>query len=235
MPTTMVALVGDYSPEVIAHRAIPVALERARAELSANVHWRWVSTRELTDAPRQLANDHAVWLVPASPYANMAGALAAVRFARESGRPFLGTCGGFQHALIEIARDLAGILTADHAETNPAGDALIVAPLQCPLVEKSAQIHFRAGSRLRNIYAAESALEGYHCSYGLNAAYRETLEHTGLQFTAFDDAGEIRGAELPTSVHPFFLGTLFQPERAALAGRTPPLAKAFVEAAIASR
>ena len=51
-----------------------------------------------------------------------------------------------------------------------------------------------------------------------------------LWFTAFDDAGDIRAAELPANVHPFFVGTLFQPERAALRGETPPVVRAFVTA-----
>src|SRR5437667_11486922 len=110
-----IALVGDYSPEVIAHRAIPRALELAR----------------------DLQTFSAIWLVPASPYENMDGALAAIRFARETRRPFLGTCGGFQHALIEFARNVAGITAADHEETNPASGTLVVTRLRCSLVEQS--------------------------------------------------------------------------------------------------
>lgn len=225
---------GDYSAEVLAHRAIPLALERARTELRADVSWEWQPTRALRDAPRDLAAADGVWVVPASPYENMDGALAAIRFARETRRPFLGTCGGFQHALIEIARDLAGLASADHAETNPAGDALVVTPLACSLVEKSGEVRFTPGSRLREIHATESAIEGYHCNYGFNVAHRAALERAGLRFTAFDAEGQVRAAELPRAQHPFFIGTLFQPERAALQGKTPPLVRAFVAAALSA-
>jgi CTP synthase (UTP-ammonia lyase) len=142
-----------------------------------------------------------------------------------------GSCGGFQHMLIELARDAAGLASADTAETNPGGTELVIAPLACSLVEQTGPLRFSPGSRLRAIYGRDTATEGYHCRYGLNAAYRARLAATGLQFTAFDENGEVRGAELPASTHPFFIGTLFQPERAALRGETPPLARALVRAA----
>jgi CTP synthase (UTP-ammonia lyase) len=225
-----VALIGDYSAAVPAHRAIPRALELARQALGVALEWEWLPTRDIRDAPRDLARFAAIWLVPASPYENMQGALAAIRFARETKRPFLGTCGGFQHALIEFARNVGGLATADHAETNPTGDILIVAPLTCSLVEKTGNVRFTAGSRLREIYGRDTAHEGYHCSYGVNSAHRAALERSGLTFTAFDDAGDIRGTELSPAAHPFFIATLFQPERAALLGELPPVVRAFISA-----
>jgi CTP synthase len=227
-----IALVGDYSANIIAHRAIPLALELSREALGTIVEWEWLSTGSLTDAVRELARFSAIWLVPGSPYENMDGALAAIRFARETRRPFLGTCGGFQHALIEFARNVGGIANADHAETNATGKSLVITALACSLVDKTGRVRLSAGSRLRQIYGAESAHEGYHCNYGVNSTHRATLEAAGLRFTAFDEAGDIRGAELPVDVHPFFIGTLFQPERTALRGNTPPLVRAFVAATV---
>ena len=239
-PATL-ALVGDYSPDVIAHRAIPRALELACAATKCRLTWQWVATRDVHKAARNLAKFSAVWLVPASPYENVAGALDAVRFARETNRPFLGTCGGFQHALIEFARNVAGLSTADHAETNPHGTTLVVAPLTCSLVEKTGSLRFAPGSLVRAAYGRETAQEGYHCNYGLNPAHRYALEDAGLRFTAFDlpceasakkgENGEVRAAELPLTTHPFFVGTLFQPERAALREEVPPLVRAFVRVA----
>jgi CTP synthase (UTP-ammonia lyase) len=228
MKAPAIALVGDYSAEVTAHRAIPKALELAASEMRAEVTWQWVRTREIGSADRDLANFAAAWLVPASPYENMDGAIDAVRWAREGRRPFLGTCGGFQHALIEIARNVAGIREAGHAEVEPGGLALVVVPLACSLVEETGAVHFSEGSRVRSAYGRPDSVEGYHCRYGLNARYRAALEAAGLRFTAWDDAGDVRAAELPA--HPFFVGTLFQPERAALKGIVPPLVRAFLRA-----
>jgi CTP synthase (UTP-ammonia lyase) len=229
MSRRTIALVGDYSEKVTAHRAIPVALSLARERLGADVAWEWVATRSLDDAPRDLAAFSGVWLVPASPYENTQGALDAVRFARESGRPFLGTCGGFQHALIEFARNVAALPDAGHAETDPNGPTLVVSRLSCSLVEKTASVQFTPGSLLGNAYGAASTAGEYRCNYGINAAYRSALESAGMTFTAWDEAGEIRGAEIPS--HPFFAGVLFQPERTALKGEVSPLVLAFVKAA----
>jgi CTP synthase (UTP-ammonia lyase) len=232
MSCRKIALVGDYSEKVTAHRAIPKALELARIVSGADIAWTWIATRDLKDAPRDLEGYSAVWAVPATPYENTEGAIAAIRWAREGRRPFLGTCGGFQHALLEIARNVAGIADADHAEVNPGGASLVVTPLSCGLVEARGTVYFEKGSQLAAAYGALSATEGYRCNYGPNAAYRPTLEGAGLRFTSWDASGEIRGAELQG--HPFFCGVLFQPERAALRGEVPPLVLAFAKAVAAA-
>ena len=87
---------------------------------------------------------------------------------------------------------------------------------------------FTPGSQLGGIFGGEVAREGYHCNYGPNSAYRPRFEAAGLHFTGFDREGQVRGAEL--SRHPFFIGTLFQPERSALRGVRHPLIEAFVTA-----
>jgi CTP synthase (UTP-ammonia lyase) len=232
MKTRRIALVGDYSDKVVAHRAIPLALELARGSAEADVSWDWVGTGSVKDAARDLASYSGVWLVPASPYENLEGALGAVRWARESGKPFLGTCGGFQHALLEVARDVAGLHNAGHEEDHPESGELVLTRLSCSLAGETGTVHFAKGSLLHSAYGRDSATEAYHCNYGLNPAYREMLEGAGIVFTCWDDAGSVRGAEFPR--HPFFAGVLFQPERAALAGAIPPPVAAFLKAVMGS-
>jgi CTP synthase (UTP-ammonia lyase) len=198
-----------------------------------DVAWSWIHTGEIHDVASDLADYAGVWVAPGSPYANMTGVLDAIRWAREGGRPFLGTCGGFQHAIIEFARNVARLKAADHAETNATGDTLVITRLNCSLVEKTGTVRFASGSRLRAAYARDEASEAYRCNYGINPGFRAALESAGLCFTAFDDAGDVRGAELPT--HPFCVGTLFQPERAALRGEVPPVVTAFLRAVTASK
>jgi CTP synthase (UTP-ammonia lyase) len=224
-----IALIGDFNPEVTAHRAIPPAINLAAAAAGHRVDGVWVETRTLgSDVPRRLADFHAVWCVPASPYANTEGALAAIRFARESGRPFLGTCGGFQHALLEYAHNVLRLRDADHAETNPDAALPLIAPLSCSLVEKSGTITFLEGSRLRSIYGEAEAEESYHCNYGLNPRHETLFREGALHICGRDQAGEARAVELAD--HPFFIATLYQPERRALQGKTHPLLNAFVAA-----
>jgi CTP synthase (UTP-ammonia lyase) len=223
-----IALVGDYNENVVAHRAIPIALKLAASGLRADVSWEWLPSRNLPPmGTARLEPYAAFWCVPASPYENTRGVIDAIRFARLQKRPFLGTCGGFQHALLEYAQAVWGI-EALHAETNPEAEDPLIAPLSCSLVEVSAGLRFEPRSRLRAIYGRDSTDEEYHCNYGLNPRYAERLQSGPLEIAARDDDGGVRAVELRD--HPFFIGTLFQPERAALRGQTPPLVKAFVEA-----
>jgi CTP synthase (UTP-ammonia lyase) len=222
-----IALVGDYDPGVKAHQAIPIALQMASEAFGCRVEPDWVGTEELAgEAASRLRGYGAVWVVPASPYLSMDGALAAIRYAREGAVPFLGTCGGFQHTLIEYARNVLGLRDADHAETNPDASVLFVSPLSCALRDSDGPIHFRPGSRLAAIYGMSDTVEQYNCRFGLNPQYRERLEDGRLSITATDDEGDARAVEL--AGHPFFLATLYQPERSALRGVRHPLISAFV-------
>jgi len=233
----VIGLIGDHDPEVLAHRAIPLALELAAAQPGACVEWTWVETTSIDGrskgAATLLDRFTGFWCVPASPYRNTAGALHAIRFAREEGRPFLGTCAGFQHALLEYAGSVWNLPGAAHAEIEPGAADPVIAPLSCVLVERAGRVRFTEGSRLRSIYGAAGTEETYHCRYGLSAAHVPRLADGPLRACAHDDEGDVRAVELDG--HPFFIATLFQPERAALTGRIPPLVAAFVAATRASR
>lgn len=224
-----IALIGDRDETVTAHRAIPQALDIAAERLGVSVTGDWIATSRLTGPVSDLLGGYdGLWCVPASPYVSMEGALAAIRYAREAPLPFLGTCGGFQHALIEYMRSVLGKTAADNLESNPEADMPVIAPLVCSLVEKTDHISFRQGSEMARIFGKERVGEGYHCSYGFNDIYRALIDAADLEFTGFDDDGAPRAFELPG--HPFFLGTLFQPERSALKGERHPLISAFVAA-----
>ena len=224
-----VALIGDHDPAITAHRAIPLALGLAAHAAGSAVEEMWVATPEPQRDPALLAGYDAIWCVPGSPYASMAGALAAIRFARERGVPFLGTCGGFQHALIEYARDVLGLAEADHAESSPGAAMPLIAPLACSLAETTGEIVLREGSRIRAIYGHALATEGFNCRYGVNPQYQALLAGGPLHITGMDESGEARVAEL--GGHPFFVATLFQPERSALRGGAHPLIAAYLQAA----
>jgi CTP synthase (UTP-ammonia lyase) len=225
-----VALVGDHDPGVTAHRAIPLALGLAADANGRAVEWTWLHTSTLTgDAGAVLEPFDGVWCVPGSPYASATGAIAAVRFAREQGRPFLGTCGGFQHALLEYADAVWGVIAPAHAELDPEAADPVIAPLSCSLVEVAGDVRVEPGSRLAAVYGAEEAQEEYHCRFGLNPLFSSWLEAGPLHVAARDAQGDVRAVELAD--HPFFVATLFQPERAGLSGRSHPLIEAFVDAA----
>jgi CTP synthase (UTP-ammonia lyase) len=225
-----VALVGDYNPSVLAHQAIPIALRLASDHYRVKIDAYWVSTAQIQDVDLDLASYQGIWCVPASPYENTQGALDAIRFAREGQIPFLGTCGGFQHALIEYAQNVLGMTNTEHAETNPSAAQPLISPLSCSLVETDAEIILEPESLSYKSYGMPRIREGYHCGYGPNPERETALFAGSLWVTARDAAGEVRGGELRG--HPFFVGTLFQPERRALRGELPPLVRKFVGAVI---
>ena len=166
---------GDHNPSVIAHQAIPLALELTAADLGVRVQSDWVATGAISHAANDLAQYQGIWCVPASPYESMQGALDAIQFARERQVPFLGTCAGFQHALIEYARNVAGIKDADHAETNPGAAKLVISRLSCSLVEVQSEIVLVPGSLLHKSYGTPTITEGYHCNYGPSKESRRVV------------------------------------------------------------
>src|SRR5919201_1674889 len=119
-----IAVVGDYQPEKETHSTIASAV----AAVSSAVDVVWVPTDDVGD----LSWTDGVWIAPGSPYKDFEGALEAIRWARTNGVPCFGTCGGFQHAVVEFARNVAGIDGA-HAEYETGTGPLVVDALACSL------------------------------------------------------------------------------------------------------
>jgi CTP synthase (UTP-ammonia lyase) len=209
-----VALVGDRSANIRAHARIPQLLEALRDHEGIALDAYWIPTPDAES--RDLSGFDAIWLVPGSPYASEEGAVAAVRTARERGIPYLGTCGGFQHAVLEYARDACGLGGVQHAENLAARGAvadpadLLIVPLKCSLVGHEEAVMVVPGTLAASVIGPGRRTERYHCSYGLNEAYLAALGSAGLLVSGFDDSGQPRIIEIPG--HPFFLATLFQPE-----------------------
>lgn len=225
-----IGLVGDRNLEVRAHAAIPRALDLAGKSLPRPLELVWLTTATLGRGPDdRLTGLGGLWCVPGSPYENTDAALWAIQGARERPLPFLGTCGGFQHAILEFARHVLGVAGAAHAELSPAAKDPWISELPCSLVGESGLVTMTPGSKAAGAYGKERATEEYHCNYGFNPAYRERMEAAGMKVTGVDEAGEVRIIELEG--HPFFVATLFQPELSAYRGVPHPLIRAFGEAA----
>ena len=228
--TTLVniAIVGDRDDSIAAHRAIPLALANAASALDVDLVFDWLASDRIDDVAR-LAGFDAFWVAPGSPYRCRDGALRAIGHARTSGRPLLGTCGGFQHAILEYARHVLDWPDAMHAESDPGVGRPVIAALECSLVEARGSVALAPGSRIARAYAASTAPTIYRCRYGLNPEFRAALTAGPLRGTAEDENGDLRAIELDD--HPFFVATLWQPERAALEGQRVPLAEALITAA----
>lgn len=222
-----IALVGDYRAEAVAHQAIPPAIKLAAASLDIPVTAEWIPTETVT-SPAVFENFDAIWVVPGSPYKNDPGAYMAITYARENNVPFLGSCGGFQYAVIEYARNVMGWHDAIHAETDIEG-RVVIAPLSCSLVEKTGDIVIAPDSVIAKAYGSLQAHEGYHCNFGVNPEFVAELEGFPLKIAAWDSEGDVRGIELPD--HKYFVATLFQSERAALRNELSPLVVGLMRAA----
>lgn len=222
------ALIGDHDAQIAAHQAIPVALKMAGDALDLNVRFDWLATDTL-QSTQALQHYDGFWCTPGSPYRDLDGALLAIRFAREQRRPYLGTCAGFQHAILEYARNVLGWADAEHGELAPDAPRAVIAPLACGLVEAVGSIRLTEFTRIAQAYGTLETEERYRCRYGINPQFERALLDGGdLIATGHDSEGDLRSVELLD--HPFFVATLFQPERAALEGLVPALALAFVKA-----
>jgi CTP synthase (UTP-ammonia lyase) len=225
-----VALVGDRSADIAAHTHVPTIIRRLREADGLVLDAYWIPTPDAAQ-PGLLDGFDAVWLLPGSPYSSEAGALEAVRFAREGKVPFLGTCGGFQNAVVEFARNAAGLGQVAHAEVAPEAPDLVIVPLACSLRGHEAAVRIERGSLAEWVFGVERTVERYHCSYGVAAPYLDRLRAAGLRFSGVDEAGDVRVLELAD--HPFFLATLFQPELATPdVARVHPVLRAFATAAV---
>jgi CTP synthase (UTP-ammonia lyase) len=230
MSEARIALVGDFSPDIPAHRAIDESFRLCRETLEIAAEATWVHTDSIQpDDDKLLSAFHGLWCVPGSPYANTDGALWAIQFARTRSIPFLGTCGGFQHALLEFARNELHLADASHEESQPGAALPLISKLHCALVEKSQTIRVTGHGQFAKWFGSEPRAEQFQCRFGLNPEHEPLFRNTALQIVARSDDGEVRAVELIG--HPFFIGTLFQPERAAMCGEVHPLVRAFVLAA----
>ncbi|MFG2556235.1 hypothetical protein ACGFWF_40850 [Streptomyces sp. NPDC048581] len=228
---TCVALVGDRASHVRAHSHVPQLLAAIADSHDLLIDTYWVRTSDVDE--RSLKEFDAIWLVPGSPYRSEKGAVEAARIARVHGIPFLGTCGGFQHAMLEFARNECGFPDIGHAENAPWADEHLIIPLACSLMAWEGAVHVQSGSLAERILGTDLIMGRYQCAYGLSSAYHDVLQQHGMRWSGVDEDGEVRIAELPD--HPFFLATLFQPELAKDDESAQAITAALATAAVAHK
>jgi CTP synthase (UTP-ammonia lyase) len=230
-----IGIIGDFDPNLRTHRATNAAFRHASEKLSLPIEVRWLATSGLLESIAQLTQCDALFAAAGTPYNSMQGALKAIEFARTREVTFLGTCGGFQHALIEFARNVLGLVDADSAEHGGTSNTLVIAPVSCaapnrdpggPKLSNYDKIFLKPDSLLGRIYGRTEISEEYFCNYEVNAAYRETFEAAGMVTAGAAADGQVRAIEL--TANSFFIGTLFQPQLAPLGDEPHPLIAAFI-------
>jgi CTP synthase (UTP-ammonia lyase) len=231
--TRKIALLGDFDPSYNTLQAINNTFAPLKKHFNRDIQFDWFDTDKF-DYQKAFNEGYAgLWITPGSPYRDMENVLNAISYTRKNKIPTFGNCGGFQHMAIEFARNVCHIKNADHQETNPAGEELIIVKLACSLVEQSENLKIiRKDSLLRQIIGKDQFIGRYFCSYGVNEHYQKTLESNGLIFTAESEDGQKRAFELMS--HPFFLGTLFQPALSSGENEVNPVIVEFVKRCIRS-
>ncbi|MNJ49109.1 CTP synthase [compost metagenome] len=206
-----IGIIGEYNPSLKPHAATDDAMRHSLHLLQSDIQWVWISTEEiLSNRDVTLNSCKGFWIAPGSPYKSMQGAIEVIKHCRENHIPLLGTCGGFQHIVVEYARNILSIEDAEHAEYSPYSSNQVVSKLECSLAGKVLEIHLDKESKTFEIYGTERIEEKYYCSFGLNPSYQSQLHEAGLRTVGYDDNNETRIVE--SSEHSFFVGTLFVPQ-----------------------
>jgi CTP synthase (UTP-ammonia lyase) len=237
-----IGILGDYDAKSPTLPAVAESLRHASAKLQLALQPEWIPTLSLDTAgsERVLESFDGLWAAPGSPYKSMNGMLKGIEFARRRDWPFLGTCGGFQYALIEFARNVAGIADADTAENNSGSKNIVIYPVACAVPDRKGQapklsgvvpeIRLRPGSYLQSFYGKDTVAEAFYCNYELNPEFEWCAMEAGFPVVARGPQGEVRAIESPT--HKFFIATLYQPQLTSKADSPHPLVMAFVQAAL---
>lgn len=216
-----VAVIGDFDSSYAPHVATDNAISHSAKLLGLQARVTWLATESLEADLRTVTTADALWCAPGSPYRSLRGALAALRFGRESHVPTLGTCGGYQHIVLEFARNVLGFHDAQHAEYDPYGSRLFISSLTCSLAGLTMPVNLEPGSLAAQCYGECRVYEKYYCNFGLNANYRTALEEGGLRVTGLGDDEEARVLELPG--HPYYIATLFVPQTRSTVEEPHPL------------
>lgn len=236
-----IGILGDYDPKSPTLPAVEKSLQHASAKLNLGLEAEWIATPSILapEAQKKLESFDGLWAAPGSPYKSFDGMLKGIEFARRRDWPFLGTCGGFQYALIECARNVLGIKDADSAENNSGSNNIVIYPVSCAVPNRAKgapklsgpipEIRLRPGSYLQSFYSQDTVIEEFFCNFEVNPEYEWAALEAGFPVVARGPQGEIRAIESPT--HRFYIATLFQPQLSSTADKSHPLVLAFVQAA----
>ncbi|MFI5698297.1 CTP synthase [Kribbella sp. NPDC051586] len=244
-----VALVGKYIDLPDAYLSVAEALRAGGFDNDARVNLRWIASDECATpevAARLLGDVDAVCIPGGFGVRGIEGKIGAIRFAREQGIPILGLCLGLQCMVIEVARDLAGLVEANSSEFDPDAEQPVIATMeeQKHIVSGTGDMggtmrlglypaNLADGSIVRGLYGAPSIQERHRHRYEVNNAYRDKLETAGLVFSGLSPDHElVEFIELDRSVHPFFVATQAHPELRSRPTKPHPLFSGLVAAAL---
>ncbi len=136
MTAARIGVVGDFNSARIAHDAIQRSFALGGHLYPGALEAEWLCTETIVPGnEKSLERFSGIWCAPGSPYRKREGALWAIQFARMRSLPFLGTCGGYQHELLEFARNQLKVSGAEHSEDTPSTPVPLVDGTSHPVVK----------------------------------------------------------------------------------------------------
>ena len=246
-----IGVVGKYTSLLDSYKSLAEAMVHGGIANNVRVNVNWLDSEifESDGAIQHLEDVHGILVPGGFGERGAEGKIAAARFARERKVPYFGICFGMQMAVIEAARNLAGIPGAGSTEFGPCADSVVGLLTEWTAgnsIERrnvdseyggtmrlgAYDCTIEAGSRIHGIYETTEISERHRHRYEVNINYREVLENAGLRFSGLSPDGELPEiAELED--HPWYIGVQFHPELKSKPFEPHPLFTSFIEAAVA--
>jgi CTP synthase len=237
--TVRIAIIGKYIKLQDAYLSVVEALGHAGGAHGLKVELDWVDSEQLFDlesTEARLAGVDGVLVLPGFGHRGAEGKIEAARYARETGTPYLGLCLGMQIAIIEFARNVAGLEMANSTEFEDTPHPVIdIMPDQVG-VDMGGTMRLGhwpckvvSDTLAAELYESDLVEERHRHRYEVNNAYREALSEAGMVFSGTSPDGRlVEIAELKN--HPFFIGSQFHPEFKSRPLRPHPLFYGFLDA-----
>ncbi|MEP2977835.1 MAG: CTP synthase [Lentilitoribacter sp.] len=246
-----IAIVGKYTGLKDAYKSLMEALYHGGIANKVKVKFQWIESEifEKEDPTPYLQKVHGILVPGGFGERGTEGKIAAARFAREKKVPYFGICLGMQMAVLEAARNLAGIDDATSSEFDKGGTNIVGLMTEWvkgnQLEKRTASgdlggtmrlgaytASLKEGTRISNIYDSQSISERHRHRYEVDVNYVEKLEECGLTFSGLSPDGV-----LPETIeyddHPWFIGVQYHPELKSRPLDPHPLFASFIEAALA--
>ena len=240
-----IAITGKYVATRDAYASILKACEHCSVHLGVNINIQWIDTTQIdrSNVSKRLAGIHGIIVPGGFGSRGTEGKIECIKYARENALPYLGICLGFQMAVIEFARNVCGMTQANSTEFEPNCPAAVIDIL--PEQKKieglggnmrlgGKDVELKPGSKVSHLYneAASIRLRFRH-RYEVDPKFIPQLEEKGLIFSGKHPAQPImQMLELPSEMHPFFVGTQAHPEMTSRPLHPSPMFMGLSRAAI---
>ncbi|MFC5355364.1 MULTISPECIES: CTP synthase [Azospirillum] len=245
-----IAVVGKYTSLLDSYKSLAEALTHGGIANNVKVKLDWIDSEIFEDdtAVQRLENVHGILVPGGFGSRGTEGKIRAAQFARERKVPYFGICFGMQMAVIESARNMAGIVDAGSTELGKPGNpvvGLMTEWMRGNSLEKRTEgtdlggtmrlgtypAKLVPGSKVAEVYGTTDITERHRHRYEVNVYYKERLEKVGLLFSGLSPDGELPEiVEIPD--HPWFIGVQFHPELKSKPFDPHPLFTSFIKAAI---